>query len=70
MLVTDTVYRRMEEGTASYDVTAETTTDCGATCVGVDFTDVQNALVDAISNAFPGATTTGSKSVTELASTG
>ena len=70
MLAADTVYRRMQYGSVIYGVTAEVTTDCGNSCVGVDFSNVETALVKSIQSADPDANTIESVVSTELASTG
>ena len=70
MLARDTANRRLEDGPAKYAVIAEQKTECGDSCANQDFSATEAALVEAISKASPGSITTGSSSVTELASTG
>merc|ERR1719382_1865013 len=71
MLAAETAHRRMQSGfgTALYEVSAKVTTECADSCVGVDFTAIENTLVSSISSATPDTTATGSVVSTELAST-
>ena len=55
---------------AIYEVTAEVTTECAESCVGVDFTSIETALVRSIETALTDTTLSGSVVSTELASTG
>ena len=71
MLAAETAHRRMQTSfdSALYEVTAEVTTECAESCVGVDFTAIENTLVSSIS-ALPNTIVTSSVASTELASTG
>ena len=72
MLAAETAYKRMEtvSGSAIYNVTAEITTECDLSCVGVDFVAVETALVKSISSATENIATTNAVVNTEFASTG